>query len=166
MSVRPGLIVLAAALLFGAGWAVRGWLADEDLAELRAEHATAIAKAERAARAEEAARTQRVQEIANADRARLAARLRAAESARAAADSLRDAAIAAASAPASDPAAADRGETAAGPGLVLADVLGRCGGRVAALAAAVDAARAAGLVCARAYDSLTDPTTRKDASWQ
>lgn len=53
-----------------------------------------------------------------------------------------------------DPGAADRGETAAAPIVVLADVLRRADARAGELAKAVDAARGAGLSCERSADAL------------
>jgi hypothetical protein len=58
---------------------------------------------------------------------------------------------------AGDPAAAGASAPSAAPGVVLADVLGRCVTRVRELAADADAARAAGETCERAYDALTPP---------
>lgn len=160
-----GAVVVAAALGTGGAWYARGVVADRDLAQLGRQHAQAVAQAagtareaEAQARLEEQRRAAALQEIADeADAARARATADA-DRARRAADSLRDAARAAAarcSAPADDPTAAEPGASAASPGLVLADVLGRADDRAGELAAALDASRAAGLACERAYDALT-----------
>ena len=154
--LKPLAIALALAGIFGAGWHTRGVRADRDAAQVQLTAAESARAAERGARTQEQQRTQRVQEIADADRKNLSVRLRAAQSAAAAAVGLRDDAAAAVSAAASDPAATGGSASATGPGLVLADVLGRCGSRLAELAAAVDASRAAGLTCERAYDAVRE----------
>jgi hypothetical protein len=140
-----------------------------DLADERAARALERAEVERVAReiveqyrAREqavAAELDRIKEQAHADLTRAA---RDAADARAAADRLRVAAARAARAaasggsdPATSRAAAEGGAPAAGPGLVLADLLGRCGARAVELGEAVDRSRAAGLACERAYDALT-----------
>ena len=160
--------ILAAAL--AAALALAGWQtlrlssaradvaqARQELADYRADVAQASAAAASAALAETARRQAQLTEItAHADQQIAAARADAVR-ARAAADRLRIAATAAARAcdagPA-DPAPADAGAPATGPGLLLSDVLGRADDRAGELASALDAARAAGLACERAYDSL------------
>lgn len=121
------------------------------------EHAQAVQRA----RAEGDRRTAALQEIvddATQTRDRAAAD---AAGARAALDRLRRAAVAAATtspdtgAGPADPAAAASCPAAAGPGLVLSDVLGGVAGRAVELGAAFDQSRAAGLACERAYDALT-----------
>ncbi len=124
--------------------------------------AQAAAEATQAARDEEQRRAGAQQEVIHAAEEATRAARADADRARAAARGLRDAAQAAAAAcrdPApGDPATAKRGAPAAGPGLVLADVLGRADDAAGELAAALDAARAAGLACERSYDSLTIAT--------
>ena len=131
--------------------------ARQALADYRADVAQASAAAASAALAETARRQAQLTEItAHADTQIAAARADAVR-ARAAADRLRSAAQSAAracNAGPTDPAPADAGTPATGPGLVLADVLSRANDTTGELAAALDAARAAGLACERAYDSL------------
>ena len=77
-----------------------------------------------------------------------------AAAARASLQRLRASLAAGASNAASAPAAA--GSPAAGPSsAVLADMLGRCAGRVLELAEFADAASGAGSACERSYDALT-----------
>jgi len=125
----------------------------------RADTATRTAAAEAQGRAVEAQRTATLETIRHDAQTSIAqARIDAAVAARAA-GSLRQRAAELATACdrgfAADPAAAAGSAPAAGPGLVLADVFGRADNAAGELAAAYDQARAAGLACERAYDSLT-----------
>ena len=56
-----------------------------------------------------------------------------------------------------DPAIAGAGAPAGTNASLLAELLERAGYTAAELAAAADAARAAGLACERSYDALTTP---------
>lgn len=162
------LISAGAAVAALAGW---GWWGHRQADTARADHAaTKHAWADERARLHEAAanaeRASRQQEQDRED----AQRRIVAEAQRAAARSREDAAAAAAAGvglreraaalaarcgdTGPDSAAATGGPAASAAGVVLADVLGRleADGRVAT--ATLDAARAAGLACERAYDSL------------
>lgn len=135
-------------------------LVREGRAQDRAAAAAAAASGIAAARAEESRRHAALQEIADAanlDAAR--ARDDAAAAARAAGGLRQRAAQLAAGcgATAGDPAAATGSAPAAGAGLLLADLLGRADDRAGGLAAYADQARAAGIACERAYDSLRQP---------
>lgn len=57
-----------------------------------------------------------------------------------------------------DPAAAEGSASAAGAGLVLADVFSRSGERLRSCATALDESRIAGQLCERAYDAMTNTT--------
>ncbi|CAD7530191.1 DUF2514 domain-containing protein [Aeromonas hydrophila] len=59
---------------------------------------------------------------------------------------------------ASNPGPAQGGQAAGQPAMVLADLLSRADERAGELAAAYDRARASGLACERAYDSLRTAT--------
>ena len=160
--------ILTAAMV--AALALAGWqtlrLADaradaaqarQALADYRADVAQASAAAASAALAETARRQAQLTEITDHADTQIAAARADAVRARAAADRLRIAARAAAGAcdaGAADPASPDAGTPATGPGLVLSDVLSRADDTAGELASALDAARAAGLACERAYDSL------------
>ncbi|MND39065.1 hypothetical protein D3C80_297770 [compost metagenome] len=61
---------------------------------------------------------------------------------------------------ASYPGTAQGGQTAGQPAMVLADLLSRADERAGGLAAAYDRARASGLACERAYDSLRTATMK------
>jgi hypothetical protein len=154
-----------------AGWWEHGRWHAAELAQLRTEVAQARAKhaADRAAwadgarqaseafRAEEIRRTAAHQEIVDAATTAKARAQRDAAAARAALGSLRDTAGAAAAraCPATgDPAAAGSGPPAEPAALVLADVLSSAADRAVELAAAADAAHAAGSACERAYQAL------------
>ena len=154
-SVLAGLLVIA---LAGAGWqSVRLHAAEHDLRDLQLALAQAQAEAERVARAEETRRAAAITEVQTHARRQIARAQADAAGARAAADSLRQRAAEYASAAACDPAAATGGDAAPGPGLVLADLLGRAADRAVELAAAADQARAAGDACQRAYNALMPP---------
>lgn len=169
LAVQLSMAALAVGLVVGAGgaWVVRGWQAGAQLQTERAAYARALADAEAAttravedARTKEQRRADAVQEIADHAHAQLAAARADAGRARAAADRLRRAADAYAAAVCGG-AAADSTSTASsapatGPGLVLADLFGRADARAGELAAAFDAAHAAGAACERAYDALTE----------
>ena len=165
-AAAAALLVLACLLGTALGvQTARLHQAEAALERDRAQHAAqreAWAEGARAAaqryREIEAQRSAAHQEIVNDARTALNLARRDAGRAAVAADGLRRAAARAAAAcggaPTGDTAAADGGEAAAGPGLVLADVLGRADGAAGELAAALDASRAAGLACERAYDAL------------
>lgn len=57
--------------------------------------------------------------------------------------------------------ATQRGEAAPSPSVVLSDLLGRADERAGELAAAYDRARASGLACERAYESLSSVRSDK-----
>lgn len=130
------------------------------LSAAKAEHAQQLAEwadATRAAseqyRAVEQKRAEAQRKVVQDATAQVDLARRDAGRARLAHDRLRDAAFAAGGA-ASDPAAAGAGAATGGPGLVLANVLIGADGAAGELASALDEARAAGLACERAYDSL------------
>lgn len=151
-------LVVALALASGAA-AVQSWR----LHKLQLGQARAVAAAaqqavtdERQARAEEKRLRAKVQEGAAHDRTIDApARAAAAERLHAAAAGLLDATGPAGDAATGDPADPGGSAPAAGPGLVPAHVLGRCGQRFAELAEYATAAAAAGRVCERAWDAMT-----------
>ena len=157
---------VAASLALGglAGYRLRDVTADRDIAALRAQHAQAVAvaasaaqTAERAARTEEQRRVIAAQEIADAAQARLDRVQADADRARRTAAGLRSAAAAAAARcnpTPGNPATPAASAAAAGPGLVLADVLSRADDRAGGLAEAFDRAYAAGLACERIHDAL------------
>lgn len=165
------LLVLAVA---GAGWWAHGRWHAAELAELRAEVAQAKAahavnratwaegarQASEAFRAEETRRAAAHQEIVDAATTAQARALRDAAAARVAAGGLRDAARAAAArscVTAGNPAAASGGTPAEPASLVLPYVLSSAADRAVELAAAADAAHAAGSACELAYGALTGP---------
>lgn len=157
-------VLLACASMAGGYW-LRGLRADREVAAVelqlrtaRAEAAAAAFEASERFRRIEQARAFELEKVTrdaqrNIDQAR-----RDAAAADVAADRLRQraAALAAACRPAVDPTPADAGAPAAGPGLVLSDLLGRSDETSGELAAAFDQSRAAGLACERSYDALRD----------
>ncbi len=161
LAARAAVALAVAAGAALAGWTVRGWRADAAEADLRADHAQAVAaahadaaeKVRLALLAERAVRTE-IEGIADEERKR-GARLRAdVAGLRAERDRLRDAIADAASQPsASDTAgAACGGSTAAAPGLVPGRLLDEGSEAIVELAAALADARARGLACERAYE--------------
>jgi hypothetical protein len=160
--VKPaaGLALLAVAYIAGMGTgarleSVKTEKARTEFADARAAWANERAAAEQAERAKESQREDALRETA-----RLATLARThADADRRAADaahrSLLDAARSFATLPASpDSPAAAGGEAAAGPGLLLANVLGGLDEAAGELAAALDQARIAGLACERAYAAI------------
>ena len=164
------LILLAgiALALIGAGWWVRDTAADRELAVLEAVHAYRQAAWEQAARESEMAERMKEQarhaainkeiEDVRQDAARDAGR---AAGLAASADKLR--AHIARLATAADqgcghPPAAAGSASAAGAGLVLADLYRGADDEAQELARTFDAARRAGLACERIHDALTTTT--------
>jgi hypothetical protein len=128
----------------------------------RADTAARTAAAEAQARAVEAKRATALETIRREAKTAITRANTDAAAAAVAAGSLRQRASAIAAAcnggAAADPAAATGGAPTAGPGILLADVLGLVDGVAGELASAYDQARAAGIACERAYDSLTPET--------
>jgi hypothetical protein len=146
---------LAAALAWGGVEHLRVGSLQGRIDRETAERAAQSLAAEQAARAEETRRTTEHREIAN-EAERLARRARdAAVRSAAAGDGLRERAAAVAAR--CNPAAATGGPAAAGPGLVLADVLGRVADAAQRYAAEADRRGIAGQACERAYGTLTPP---------
>ena len=154
---------LAGGLMLGAaGWAANGWRMGAQLAEERTSHATVMEEHARAALiAVQAARDEEQRRVAALEDARDEWKKMAATSAAAAgrARAERDGLLAradslVADARSRDPALAGGGPPGDGPLDLLADLLGRAVERSVQLAAIADGARAAGLTCERAYDSL------------
>lgn len=143
--IRLILAGIAAGGLVFAGWQVNGWRLGKQLAELKAE-AGRLEKRNRETERQWAEHVIKIGEDANAEAERLRA---AAARADAASRSLHDAAARRASEAAS---AAGPGSAASAAGVVLADVLRRADARAGELAAALDAARSAGLACERFHE--------------
>lgn len=165
MLVRGLAVALALAT---SAAAVQSWR----LHTLQRDQAQAVAKAaelavadERKARAAEKRLRAKVQEPATHDRTIDApARAAAAERLHDAAAGLLSATGAQAGTATGDPADPGPSAPAAGPGLVPAQLLGRCGQRFAELAQYADAAAAAGRVCERAWDAMTESAQPGPAS--
>jgi hypothetical protein len=148
--MRLAAVALGAGLLLG--WLVNGWRLGEQIAEIRADHAQALAASERRARQIESgwhAALTEVQKDARSKTEELAAHLSAAGTA---AERLRERVAELSRRPATCPAAADGGKAADPARLVLADVLGRIDAAAGELAAHADRARVAGMACEVAYD--------------
>lgn len=122
----------------------------------RAQDQAAALKATQEARAEEQRRAIVTQEVVNHAKAQTVVVAAAAGRALDSLARLRERAASAAgrSVP-GNPAAASGGSTAQGPGLLLADVLGRMGSAGGQLATYADQARVAGDACEQQYNSLT-----------
>jgi hypothetical protein len=178
MSGLPGSWVETLALLavvaaaFWAGHTWRGLSADAEVSQMRFLMATARTEAANATveritqyRAETDRRVKVLQEALDAANLQTQALRADAERARAAAVGLHDAAATVAGRcdargdAAADPAAAGPGAAAGGAGQLLADVLGEVESAGRAMAAEADQRGAAGSLCERAYDGLTDRTT-------
>lgn len=163
-----GAVALFCALIVAsasgaAAWKVRGWQADAEIQQLRAEHAKqmeaiaqATQQAERAARDEEQRRAAAVMAAAEEQRQR-AQRLaaRSADLERAAGQLREHVARLVAGEAGDDPSAAPGSSPTSGAGLVLADLYRSVDREAVELAQALDHARSRGLACEQAYDSLT-----------
>ena len=132
---------------------------DEEAARL----ATARIKAEQEAREEEQRRQAEIDEVREHAQEQIAQAQADADAAGLESGRLREQArrlAARASQCASNPGTAQRGQAAEQPAMVLADLLSRADERAGELAAAYDRARASGLACERAYDSLRTVTMK------
>jgi hypothetical protein len=173
---KAAVLLAVAASIFAGGYALRDHYADQQAAdfnlqisELKGRHADerenavnlALA-AEREARAAEQLLNQRVQEPASEDR-KIKAPIRRAAAARVsdAAAELRNAAeglnAADAAQATGDPVDTQRSETTTAAELVQArQLLSQCSQLLAELAIFADAAHAAGLVCERSWDAMSE----------
>ena len=125
--------------------------------------ATARTKAELEAREEELRRQAEIDEVREHAQEQIAQAQADADAASLESGRLREQArrlAARASQCASNPGAAQGGPAAGHPAMVLADLLSRADERAGELAAAYDRARASGLACERAYDSLRTATMK------
>jgi NADH dehydrogenase/NADH:ubiquinone oxidoreductase subunit G len=171
MSLIPLPWRIAAFALMLAGLAAAGGLfvsherdigRNEVRAEWAKEKAAQLAQANREAESNAKETQRRLERQGDAQReydAQLAQAQHDAAAATAALDGLRRRAAqyaAAARGAASHPAAVGNGPATDDPSGVLADVLGKLGGRAQLLAAYADAARRAGKQCERDYDTLRD----------
>ena len=163
--LMQALALLILGLAMAGGYWLRGVRADRELAAMRlafqierAQAVKAALQAAEQARKEEARRAFEHERIARDASQDLAKARAAATAADGAAGRLREhvARLAAqcAGGPPEDSGAATSGSPAAGPGLVLAHMLGGLEGRGRELAAYADQARIAGQTCERAYDAL------------
>lgn len=159
--------VVAAAFAVGAagGWTANGWRLDRQIAELKADHASLVAKAERETREAEArerekesrwnAAQQENARVSNLARARVDADRRVADTQhQRMLNAARAAAVGACPAGPDTPSAGS-GAAAGGSVRAMADVLGEVDRTAGEMASAAEAARGAGLACERHADSLT-----------
>lgn len=163
------LIVGAAAMAMGlaGGLGIGRLHATQQVNKIVAAHALEQAQAartaqqaEQAARAEEQRRVRALTEASDVAHDQAAQARADAVRAERAAVQLRRAYLIVAAAltdgrAAADPTVAGASAPAAGPGLVLSDLLGRGDRLLRQCAAALDQSRIAGLACERAYDALT-----------
>lgn len=152
--MRTAIIALGAGLLLG--WLVNGWRLGEQIAEIRADHAQALADAQSRARQIEAGWHAGMLEVQRNAQEKLEAVAADAAAAGSAAERLRERVAELSRRPAACPAAADGGEAAEAARLVLADVLSRIDAAAGELAAYADRARVAGMACEVAYDLVGD----------
>ena len=152
--MRTAIIALGAGLLLG--WLANGWRLGEQIAEIRADHAQALADAQSRARQIESGWYAGMLEVQRNAREKLDALDSEAGAARDAAERLRERVAELSRRPAACPGAAGGGETADPARLVLADVLSRVDAAAGELAAHADRARVAGMACEAAYDMVGD----------
>lgn len=153
MMSKPLLIALVVLTVLLGLQTLRLSAAKTEHAQQLAEWADATRAASEQYRAVEQKRAEAQRKVVQDAAAQVDLARRDAGRARLAHDRLRDAAFTASGA-ASDSAAAGAGAATGGSGLVLANVLVGVDGAAGELASALDEARAAGLACERAYDSL------------
>ena len=144
---------LAVAGLALAG-TVQGWRYGEQLADIRAEQAQAVADAVTKAREEEQHRIKNLEVIANDTRSKLDAAHADAATARTAAASLRQQLADYRTRNACSPAVTGGGTPAEDPLVLLSELLSRADERAGELAVFADRAHLAGRACEAAYDSL------------
>ena len=147
--MRLAAVALVAGLLLG--WLANGWRLGEQIAEIRADHAQALADAQSRARQIEAGWHAGMLEVQRNAQEKLDALDSEAGAARDAADRLRARVAELSRRPAACPGATGGGEAADAARLVLADVLGRIDAAAGELAAHADRARVAGMACEAAY---------------
>jgi hypothetical protein len=150
--MRLAAVALAAGLLLG--WLANGWRLGEQIAEIRADHAQALADVQSRARKIESGWHAGMMEVQRNAQEKLDAVAADVAAAGSAAERLRERVAELSRRPAASPGAADGGEAAEAARLVLADVLGRIDAAAGELAAYADRARVAGMACEAAYDSL------------
>lgn len=148
------LAALGLLLGLALGWLFSGWRLGEQIAEIRADHAQALADAQSRARKIEAGWYAGMLEVQRNAREKLDAAAADAAAAGSAAERLRERVAELSRRPAACPAATGGGEAADAAGDLLADVLGRIDAAAGELAAHADRARVAGMACEAAYDSL------------
>ena len=155
--MRTAIVAMCVGLLLG--WLANGWRLGEQIAEIRADHAQAIAAEQERARKIEsgwhAAFTQ-VQRNAHEQRETFDTDKRAAD---AESKRLRDEIETLARRPAACPSAASGGSSADPARVLLAELLSRLDEVSGGVAAYADRARIAGSACEVAYDLIYD--TRK-----
>ena len=150
--MRLAAVALAAGLLLG--WLANGWRLGEQIAEIRADHAQALADVQSRARKIESGWHAGMMEVQRNAQEKLDAVAADVAAAGSAAERLRERVAELSRRPAACPGVADGGEAADAARLVLADVLGRIDAAAGELAAYADRARVAGMACEAAYDSL------------
>ena len=152
--MRLAAVALAAGLLLG--WLANGWRLGEQIAEIRADHAQALADVQSRARKIESGWHAGMMEVQRNAQEKLDAVAADVAAAGSAAERLRERVAELSRRPAACPGAADGGEAADAARLVLADVLGRIDAAAGELAAHADRARVAGMACEVAYDLVGD----------
>ena len=150
--MRLAAVALAAGMLLG--WLANGWRLGEQIAEIRADHAEAVAAEQQRARQIESGWHAGMLEVQRNAQEKLDAVAADAAAAGSAADRLRARVAELSRRPAACPVATGGGEAADPARLVLADVLSRIDAAAGELAAHADRARVAGMACEAAYDSL------------
>lgn len=153
MNARLIAAIAALAIAFASAWAIQGWRYSGEIAQIRAGHADAYAKAQAQARSEEARRAAAIEGVRRDAQERIVQLEADAATAVAAAGSLRKQVDLFASRPAKCPAAADGGATDSDK-LLLAKLFNEADEAAGRMAAEADRARVAGEVCVAAYESL------------
>lgn len=152
--MRPVIIALAAGLLLG--WLANGWRLGEQIAEIRADHAQALADAQSRARQIEAGWYAGMLEVQRNAQEKLDAAAADAAAANDAASRLRERVAELSRRPAACPAATGGGEAADAAGDLLADVSRRLDQAADELAEFAERAAVAGMACEAAYDLVGD----------
>lgn len=154
VTVRVLVLIALASVLFWSGWLVRDIRADREMALKEKDHAVAMQQAERAERDRETRRILLTDKVVSAERSRAVVAQGRHADLRRVADRVREQVDTTAREAGEPAATTSRGETIAGPGMVLAQLYRSVDQEAIELGIALDEARSRGLACERIYDAM------------
>lgn len=154
MQMRLIAAIAALAIAFASAWVIQGWRYTGEIAQIRAEHADAYAKAQAQARSEETRRAAAIEGIRRDAQIRIEELEADAATAVSAAGSLREELAKRTRRATANPGTANGGAAALSALVLYSELLDRADTRAGELAGEADRRRVAGLACQHAYDSL------------